>query len=126
MNIRTLAFVGLLASLGLAGFNTAIADESPATIASINQNKASLAGKTVKAAGKVVKVNNGIMGRNFLHIQDGSGDANAGTNDLTITSKQTAKVGDQVSVSGTAVLNRDFGAGYMYPLLIEEATITVK
>lgn len=124
MNIRTIAFVGLLASMGLAGFTSAIADESPATVASINQNKATLAGKTVKAAGKVVKVNNGIMGRNFVHIQDGTGDAN--TNNLIVTSKQTAKVGDQVSISGVAVLNRDFGSGYMYPLLIEEATITAK
>lgn len=124
MNIRTIAFVGLLASMGLAGFTSAIADESPATVASINQNKAALAGKTVKAAGKVVKVNNGIMGRNFVHIQDGTGDAN--TNNLIVTSKQTAKVGDQVSISGVAVLNRDFGSGYMYPLLIEEATITAK
>jgi len=126
MNIRTIAFVGLFAAIGLAGFNTAIADEAPATVASINQNKASLAGKNVKAAGKVVKVNNGIMGRNFVHIQDGTGDAGAGTNNLIVTSKQTAKVGDQISISGIAVLNRDFGSGYMYPLLIEEATITAK
>lgn len=124
MNIRTIAFVALLASMGLAGFTTASADESPATVASINQNKAALAGKTVKAAGKVVKVNNGIMGRNFVHIQDGTGDAS--TNNLIVTSKQTAKVGDQVSISGVAVLNRDFGSGYLYPLLIEDATITAK
>jgi hypothetical protein len=123
MNIRTIAFVGLLASFGLAGFNSASAADL-ATVASINQNKAALAGKTVGAAGKVVKVNNGIMGRNFVHIQDGTGDA--ATNNLIVTSKQTAKVGDQVSVSGTVVLNRDFGSGYMYPLLIEDATITAK
>jgi len=124
MNIRTIAFVGLFASMGLAGFNAASADESPATVASINQNKAALVGKTVMAAGKVVKVNNGIMGRNFVHIQDGTGDA--GTNNLIVTSKQTAKVGDQVSISGVVVLNRDFGSGYMYPLLIEDTTITPK
>ena len=124
MNIRTIVFVGLFASMGLAGFNAASADESPATVASINQNKAALVGKTVVAAGKVVKVNNGIMGRNFVHVQDGTGDAS--TNNLIVTSKQTAKVGDQVSISGVVVLNRDFGSGYMYPLLIEEATITAK
>ena len=124
MNIRTIAFVGFLASIGLGGFNAAVADENPATVASINQNKATLAGKTVKAAGKVVKVNNGIMGRNFVHIQDGTGDAT--TNNLIVTSKQTAKVGDQISISGVVVLNRDFGSGYMYPLLIEEAAITAK
>ncbi|MBK7647264.1 MAG: hypothetical protein IPJ12_08920 [Betaproteobacteria bacterium] len=124
MNIRSIAIVALFASIGLTGFNVASADESPATIASINQNKASLGGKTVKTAGTVVKVNNGIMGRNFLHIQDGSGDAS--NNDLAFTSKQTAKVGDKISISGIAVLNRDFGSGYLYPILIEEATITAK
>ena len=124
MNIRSIAIVALFASIGLTGFNVASADESPATIASINQNKASLGGKTVKTAGTVVKVNNGIMGRNFLHIQDGSGDAS--NNDLAFTSKQTAKVGDKISISGIAVLNRDFGSGYLYPILIEEATITTK
>ena len=124
MNIRSIAFVALIASFALAGFNAASADESPATIASINQSKASLSGKTVKATGRVVKVNNGIMGRNFLHIQDGSGDATTG--DLTLTSTQTAKVGDQISISGIAAVNRDFGSGYLYPLLIEDATITAK
>jgi DNA/RNA endonuclease YhcR with UshA esterase domain len=124
MNIRSIALFVLLASVGLTGFNVASAGESPATIASINQNKAKLAGKTVKATGKVVKVNNGIMGRNFLHIQDGSGDATTG--DLTITSQQTAKLGDQISISGVAAVNRDFGSGYLYPLLIEDATITAK
>jgi len=124
MNIRSIALFVLLASVGLTGFNVASAGESPATIASINQNKAKLAGKTVKATGKVVKVNNGIMGRNFLHIQDGSGDATTG--DLTITSQQTAKLGEQISISGVAAVNRDFGSGYLYPLLIEDATITAK
>lgn len=124
MNIRSIALFVLLASVGLTGFNVASAGESPATIASINQNKAKLAGKTVKATGKVVKVNNGIMGRNFLHIQDGSGDATTG--DLTITSQQTAKLGEQISISGVAAVNRDFGSGYLYPLLIEDATITAR
>jgi len=64
------------------------------------------------------------MGRNFVHLQDGTGDANS--NDLLITSKQTANVGDQVTISGVVTLNRDFGSGYSYPLLIEEASITPK
>jgi hypothetical protein len=64
------------------------------------------------------------MDRNFLHVQDGTGDQK--TNDLTVTSKQTAKVGDQVLVKGKVLLNKDFGAGYAYPLLLEEASVTVK
>ena len=62
--------------------------------------------------------------RNFVHLQDGSGDAADGSNNLVVTSKQTARVGDQVSVSGVVVVDRDFGAGYGYPLLIEDSTIT--
>ena len=104
----------------------ASADEKPQAIAALHQNKAGLAGKTISAAGKVIKVNNGIMGRNFVHIQDGTGDAAAGTDRLILTSQQTAQVGDQVAISGKVVVNRDFGAGYSYPLLIEEASISKK
>lgn len=126
MRIHSFVFAALLATPGLASFNAAAADAKVQTIAELNQNMAGLAGKTISAQGKVVKVNNGIMGRNFVHIQDGTGDAKAGTNDLTVTSKQTAALGDQVTITGTVVLNRDFGAGYSYPLLIEEASITPK
>ncbi len=129
MRIQSFVFAALLATPGLAPFNAAAAaaaDAKVQTIAELNQNKAGLGGKTISAKGKVVKVNNGIMGRNFVHIQDGTGDAKAGTNDLTVTSKQTAALGDQVTISGVVVLNRDFGAGYSYPLLIEEASITPK
>lgn len=123
MKIRSIAFAGLMAALSLTSFS-ATAAEDLKTVAALNQNKAALAGKTISAQGKVVKVNNGIMGRNFVHIQDGTGDATS--NNLIVTSKQTASVGDQVTISGTVVVNRDFGSGYSYPLLIEEASITPK
>lgn len=121
MRIFSVVVAALIGSLGLASHNAAAE-----TVAAVNQNKAGLAGKTISAQGKVVKVNNGIMGRNFVHVQDGSGDAAKGTNNLIVTSKQTANVGDQVAVSGVVVVNRDFGSGYSYPLLIEDASITPK
>ena len=126
MRIYSFVFTAMLATLGLASFNAAAADAKVQTVAALNQDKAGLAGKTISAQGKVVKVNNGIMDRNFVHVQDGTGDAAKGTNNLVITSKQTAAVGDQVTISGTVVLNRDFGSGYSYPLLIEDASITPK
>lgn len=126
MRIQSFVFTAMLATLGLASFNVAAADAKVMTVAALNQDKASLGGKTITAQGKVVKVNNGIMGRNFVHVQDGTGDAAKGTNNLVVTSTQTAAVGDQVTVSGTVVLNRDFGMGYSYPLLIENTTITPK
>jgi hypothetical protein len=93
-------------------------------VEAIYKESATLAGKQIQVTGKVVKVNNGIMKRNFLHIQDGTG--GQGTNDLTVTSQQTAKVGDEVVVTGTVVLNTDFGFGYAYPLLLEKSTISKK
>jgi hypothetical protein len=121
MRIFSIVLAATIGSLGLASFNAAAE-----TVAALNQNKAGLAGKTVSAQGKVVKVNNGIMGRNFVHVQDGSGDAAKGTNNLIVTSTNTAAVGDQVTVSGTVALNREFGMGYSYPLLVENATIARK
>jgi len=125
MKIRSIAFAGLIATLGLASFGASAAEATNLkTVAELNQNKTALVGQTISAQGKVVKVNNGIMGRNFVHVQDGTGDASS--NNLIVTSKETAKVGDQVTVSGVVVVNRDFGSGYSYPLLIEEASITAK
>lgn len=124
MKILSLVFAGLVAAMGLASFGASAADVKVQTVAALNQNKAALAGQTISAQGKVVKVNNGIMGRNFVHVQDGTGDA--ASNNLVVTSKQTASVGDQVTITGVVVVNRDFGAGYSYPLLIEEASIVKK
>ena len=124
MKLFSSTFTGLVGALGLALVTACSADTGMKTVESLNQNKATLAGQTVSAQGKVVKVNNGIMGRNFVHVQDGTGDAS--NNNLIVTSKQTAAVGDQVSVSGVVAVNRDFGSGYSYPLLLEEATIAPK
>ena len=115
--IIALAFAGFL----MAGSAFA-ADPAVKSVESINKEKAALAGKEIAAQGKVVKVNNGIMQRNFVHVQDGTGDAT--TNNLIVTSKQTAAVGQTVKIVGKVTLNRDFGMGYSYPLLIEEAVIT--
>jgi hypothetical protein len=115
----------LAALFSLALLAPAFADEVvQKSIADIYKEKAELAGKPVKLQGKVVKVNNNIMNRNFLHLQDGSGDPALGTNDLTITSEETAGMGDTVSVTGTLAVDLDFGSGYKYPLLLEKASIT--
>jgi len=125
--MNRIAIAALVTALVAPLSFAAVADEAPQkTVAALYQEKAALSGKTVRTQGKVVKVNNGIMGRNFLHVQDGTGDAGNGSNDLIVTSKDTAQVGQQVAVSGKVTLNRDFGAGYMYPLLLEEASVTVK
>lgn len=124
MKIQIVVVAACVAMAALVSGAVLAETASLKSVASLYQNKAALAGKTISAKGKVVKVNNEIMGRNFIHVQDGTGDAK--TNDLLVTSKQTAKVGDQVTISGVVAVNKDFGSGYVYALLIEDATVTVK
>ena len=96
------------------------------TIAEIYTGKADLSGKNVTLRGKVIKFSPQIMGTNWIHLQDGSGDQAAGTNDLTVTSNVQVKVGDTVVASGPLTLDKDFGYGYKYNLIMENATVTVE
>jgi FtsP/CotA-like multicopper oxidase with cupredoxin domain len=98
--------------------------EDGRSIADIYASAAELNDKPVKVRGKVVRYNPQIMGKNWLHIQDGTGSADS--NDLTVTTSSTAKIGDTVLVSGTVSANRDFGSGYKYRLIIEDAKVTVE
>ena len=99
--------------------------EGGQTVGELYAGKADLAGKQVTVRGKVVKFSPRIMGKNWLHLQDGSGDAAAGTNDLTVTTSVVAKAGDTVLVSGTLATDKDFGYGYKYAVIIEDAKVTV-
>ena len=98
--------------------------EAGQNIAWVYANTDSLADQSVSLRGKVVKYNSNILGWNFLHIRDGSGDAAEGNHDLAVTSKATTAVGDTVVVTGTVVLDKDFGAGYIFPVLLDDASIT--
>ena len=100
--------------------------KSGQNIAWVYANKDALADQQISLRGKVVKYNDGILGWNFIHIQDGSGDAAVGSNDLTVTSKATTAVGETIVVTGTIILNKDFGAGYSFPILMEDARITIE
>jgi hypothetical protein len=94
------------------------------TVGEIYAKRASLDKKTAVVRGKVVKVSKGIMGKNWIHIQDGTGDSGKGTRDLVVTTAMdAAAVGDEVTVKGTIYKDKDFGAGYKYAVIIEEATI---
>ena len=93
------------------------------TIAAIFAEKDALKGKPVRVRGKVVKFNAQIMGRNWVHIQDGSGSADKGDHDLTITTEETAKVGDTVTFEGPLTVGKDFGAGYAYDVIMESGTL---
>lgn len=98
--------------------------ENGQTVAEIYQNAADLAGKTVSIRGIVVKSSNNIMGRNWIHLQDGTG--TTGSNDLTVTSSDTAAVGATITVTGKLATDLDFGSGYTYAVLVEEAALNSK
>ena len=91
------------------------------TVAQLYAKKAKLEKKPVVVRGRVVKVSPGILKRNWVHIQDGSGSEARKNNNLVVTSKQLPKEGDLVTVSGTLFNNLDFGSGYRYSVLVEGA-----
>jgi len=93
------------------------------SIADTWSKRESLSGAAVTVRGTVVKVNNAIMGFNWFHLQDGSGRAADGTNDLTVTTDAIVKVGDVVTLSGILGVKKDFGAGYAYDAILENAII---
>ena len=96
------------------------------TISEVWAARSSLSGTPVAVRGRVVKYNSGIMGRNWLHIQDGSGDPTKQDHDLTVTTEASTKVGDLVTVRGVLVTDKDFGAGYSYGALVEDASLQVE
>ncbi|HUI44407.1 MAG TPA: DNA-binding protein [Nitrospirota bacterium] len=93
------------------------------TVAEIYSKKTSLNEKQVVVRGKVVKVSSGIMGKNWIHLQDGTGNAESGTNDIIATSQDSPGVGEIVTVKGTVYKDKDFGAGYKYSVIMEQASV---
>ncbi len=94
------------------------------TIAELFAQRAALKGKSVAIRGKVVKFNGGIMGKNWIHLRDGSGSPEAKDHDVTVTTSDAAAKGDVVLVKGTVAVDRDFGSGYTYALVVEDAKVT--
>ena len=92
-------------------------------IEELYKKSAALDGKKVTVKGKVVKFTSGIMSRNWVHLRDGSGDQAKGTHNLVVTTQTKAAVGDIVTITGTLKKDRDFGGGYKYAIIVEEAEI---
>ncbi len=91
------------------------------TLAELFSNKDQYEGQRITIKGKVVKYNAEIMGSNWLHIQDGTSD---GENyDITVTTNEVVKVGDVVTIEAKVELNKDFGAGYFYQIILEDGKI---
>ena len=95
--------------------------EGGITIGELFANRDSYADKTVLIKGQVTKVNRAIMDRNWVHLQDGTSDSD--NFDLTVTTTEEVNVGDVVTFEGKITLNKDFGAGYSYEVIMEEAKL---
>ena len=93
------------------------------TVAEVNTKRADLKGKPVAVRGQVVKFTPGVMGKNWVHLRDGSGSEADGSNDIVVTTQDETKIGDVVLVKGVVATDRDLGSGYRYKVLIEEATL---
>ncbi len=97
--------------------------ENSYTVEELFNQREKLEGKIITVRGKVMKVNLQIMGRNWVHLQDGSGDPMKNTHDLVITTIDEPAEGETATFQGKVVIDQDFGFSYKYDLLIEEAKI---
>lgn len=94
------------------------------SVAEVWASREALKDGKVVVRGKVVKFLGGIMGKNWIHLRDGSGSAEKSDNDITVTTNDTAAIGDVVTISGVVHVDKDFGAGYRYPVIIEDAKVS--
>ncbi len=93
------------------------------TVEEVVKGKSTLKDKTVLVNAQVVKVTNDVMGKNWVHLQDGSGKAADGTHDVIVTTKDRVAVGDVVKAKGTVRTEVNLGSGYAYAVLIEDAKL---
>jgi DNA/RNA endonuclease YhcR with UshA esterase domain len=94
------------------------------TVEELFEKAGSLNQQKVTVKGQVVKVNHNIMGRNWIHIQDGTGDPSKSTHDLVVTSTDIADKGAIISIEGILAADKDFGSGYQYDVIVEDAVLT--
>jgi len=110
--------------------NTGVADgdvapaEGGQTVEQVITNKADFIGQEILVRARVVKFTPQILGKNWIHLQDGTG--SEGTNDLTVTTDAEPAVGDLVLMRGVLASDKDFGYGYKYDLIVEDAQVTVE
>ena len=112
-------------SRAIASFTGVKVEKSTApngyTVGELFARAGDLNNQKVTVKGMVVKISPNIMGKNWLHIQDGTGDPAKNTHDLVVTSAAMAEKGTIVSLEGVLAADKDFGFGYRYDVLIEDA-----
>ena len=93
------------------------------TVAEVAEKTTDLNEHAVTIRGQVVKFTPNVLGKNWLHLRDGSGSAAKGSDDILVVTQDEAKVGEVVLVTGIVRTDRDLGSGYSYRVLIEEARL---
>jgi len=104
--------------LPLKDFNKA---ENGQNISDILTNKDQLVNKKITIRGQVSKFTANVMGKNWIHIRDHSSQK-----DLTITTNVKVSLGDIILLQGKVVKDKDFGYGYIYDVIIEDAQLIKK
>jgi len=93
------------------------------TVAEVFTNREALKGKLIKVRGRVVKVSQAIMNRNWIHLKDGTGET--GSDKIVFRSEgQVAQIGSVVTAEGRLETDKDFGYGYHYEVLVEDASFS--
>jgi hypothetical protein len=93
------------------------------TVGEVFAKASSLNGKKVRVRGQVMKMSAKIMGRNWIHLQDGTGDPMKNSHDLVVTSSEEPAKGSVVTVEGVVATNKDFGSGYFYNVIVEQGKV---
>ncbi|GAB7025221.1 hypothetical protein [Geotalea toluenoxydans] len=96
------------------------------TVAELYKLKGKLNKKNIVVRGKVVRVSANIMGKNWIHLQDGSGDPKKGTHNLVVTSQAMPVIGEVVTAKGVLYGDKDFGGGYKYVVIVEKAELEIQ
>jgi hypothetical protein len=96
-------------------------DDNFTSIKDVYQNNEKLSNSVIKVKGKVTKINKNILNKNWIHIQDGT--VHNDKFDLTITTNQVVNIGEVVEFEGILKTNVDFGSGYKYDVILEQAKI---
>jgi hypothetical protein len=96
--------------------------ENGYTVEEIFAGGKTLAGKKVRVQGKVIKFSANIMGKNWVHLQDGTGSPLQNSHDLVLTTDTTLSVDAIVTMEGILAADKDFGAGYKYTVIVEQAS----
>jgi hypothetical protein len=93
------------------------------TVEEIVKGSAKLKGKPVSVRGTVVRFTSGVLGKNWVHLQDGTGSAAEKTHDVLVTTQDSAKIGEVVVAKGVVQTDLDLGSGYSYKVLVDNAKL---